>query len=85
MSCTTKQTEINYHWQCRRGMLELDILLNNFVSRKIDTLDESQKKILQRLLSYPDQTLHDLLLGNSVSSDTEINHLIQQIQSTSID
>jgi hypothetical protein len=36
------------------------------------------------LLSYPDQTLLDLLLGNSVSSDPSIATLVQQIQSTSL-
>jgi len=76
--------EINYHWQCRRGMLELDILLNNFVDKKIDGLTQQQKKSLELLLSYPDQTLLDLLMGNSVSSDTSIATLIQQIRTTEL-
>ena len=74
--------EINYRWQCRRGMLELDLLLNNFVDKKIDLLSSKQKQSFELLLSYPDQTLLDLLLGNSVSSDAEIASLVQQIQST---
>jgi len=75
-------TTINYRWQCRRGMLELDLLLNNFVDKKIDLLSSQQKQSFELLLSYPDQTLLDLLLGNSVSSDAEIASLVQQIQST---
>ncbi len=73
----------NYRWQCRRGMLELDLLLNNFVDKKVDTLSEQEKQSFELLLSYPDQTLLDLLLGNSVSSDPAIAILVQQIQSTS--
>ena len=73
----------NYRWQCRRGMLELDLLLNNFVDKKVEVLTQQQKKSFELLLSYPDQTLLDLLLGNSVSSDPSISTLVLQIQSTS--
>ena len=74
--------EIDYRWQCRRGMLELDLLLNNFVDKKVDDLSLQQKESFELLLSYPDQTLLDLLLGNSMSSDPSIAVLVQQIQST---
>jgi antitoxin CptB len=73
----------NYRWQCRRGMLELDLLLNNFVDKKVATLTQQEKESFELLLSYPDQTLLDLLLGNSVSSDPLISALVLQIQSTS--
>lgn len=79
----SSETKTNYRWQCRRGMLELDLLLNNFVDKKVDTLSEQEKQSFELLLSYPDQTLLDLLLGNSVSSDPAIAILVQQIQSTS--
>jgi antitoxin CptB len=74
---------IDYHWQCRRGMLELDLLLNNFVDKKIQTLSPQQKDSFELLLSYPDQTLLDLLLGNSISSDVLLSDLIKEIQTTS--
>ena len=75
--------EIDYHWQCRRGMLELDLLLNNFVDKKIMGLNQQQKKTFELLLSYPDQTLLDLLMANSESSDSSIASIVQQIRSTS--
>jgi len=74
----------NYRWQCRRGMLELDLLLNNFVDKKVDALNEKQKQTFELLLSYPDQTLLDLLLGNSVSSDVLIATLVQDIRATEL-
>ena len=80
----TRNIKTNYRWQCRRGMLELDLLLNNFVDKEIDSLDEKQKQSFDALLSYPDQTLLDLLLGNSVSSDSDISNLVNQIRSTSL-
>jgi len=66
-------------------MLELDLLLNNFVDKKVKGLSAEQKQTFEMLLSYPDQTLLDLLLGNSVSSDSDIAGLVQQIQQTSFD
>ena len=41
------------------------------------------RKTFEQLLSYPDQTLFDLLLGEAVSSDTLISNMIQDIRSTS--
>ena len=76
---------VNYKWQCRRGMLELDLLLNNFVDKGVKNLNAEQKQAFEMLLSYPDQTLLDLLLGNSVSSDSSIASLVQQIQKTSFE
>jgi len=76
---------INYRWQCRRGMLELDLLLNNFVDKEVNNLTAEKKQVFELLLSYPDQTLLDLLLGNSVSSDPSIVSLVQHIQNTSFD
>ncbi|MBT8438977.1 MAG: succinate dehydrogenase assembly factor 2 [Gammaproteobacteria bacterium] len=74
--------ETDYRWQCRRGMLELDLLLNNFVDKKAAGLSLQQKHAFTLLLSYPDQTLLDLLLGNSISSDPAISVLVSQIRST---
>ncbi|GMR00827.1 MAG: succinate dehydrogenase assembly factor 2 [Gammaproteobacteria bacterium] len=86
MNCETGEDQfVNYKWQCRRGMLELDLLLNNFVDKEVRYLTAEQKQTFELLLSYPDQTLLDLLLGNSVSSDLSIATIVQQIQTTSFD
>ena len=66
-------------------MLELDLLLNNFVDKGVNDLNAEQKQTFEMLLSYPDQTLLDLLLGNAVSSDVSIASLVQQIQKTTFE
>ncbi len=77
-----KSGKVDYKWQCRRGMLELDLLLNNFVDKGVNALSEKEIESFELLLSYPDQTLLDLLLGNSISSNYEISSLVQKIQET---
>lgn len=79
------EAKSDYYWQCRRGMLELDLLLNNFVSKAADSLTQPQKESFELLLSYPDQTLLDLLLGNSIASDLSVSAMVKQIRSTPFD
>ena len=76
--------KIDYSWQCRRGMLELDLLLNNFVTKRSAALSVQQQHAFELLLSYPDQTLLELLMGNAQSSDTQIAEIVQLIRSTSL-
>ncbi|MDH5359417.1 MAG: succinate dehydrogenase assembly factor 2, partial [Gammaproteobacteria bacterium] len=42
-------------WQCRRGMLELDLMLESFVDKVWPGLSEQQKLTFDTLLDYPDQ------------------------------
>lgn len=67
-------------WRCRRGMLELDILLNTYLDRHYKTMSQQQGIIFSEVLDYPDQVLFDLLLGNMQSSDANVCRLIHDIQ-----
>ena len=69
-------------WQCRRGMLELDLILNAFMDRGFDALDNEQKNIFKQILDYPDQLLFDLLLDHMKSSDREVAGLVTHIRNT---
>ena len=69
-------------WQCRRGMLELDLILNEFMDRGYDALDDGQKNIFKQMLDYPDQLLFDLLLDQMKSSDREVASLVTHIRNT---
>ena len=68
-------------WQCRRGMLELDLILNNFIDNGLGSLADDERATFEHVLSYPDQTLYDLLLGNTVSADRKVAGLVQRIRS----
>lgn len=67
-------------WRCRRGMLELDILLNTYLDRNYNTMSGEQGVLFSRMLDYPDQVLFDLLLGNMQSSDQNIDRLVTDIR-----
>ena len=67
-------------WRCRRGMLELDILLNSYLDKHYHSMSQQQGDIFSEVLDYPDQVLFDLLLGNMQSSDANVNTMITEIQ-----
>lgn len=53
-------------WACRRGMLELDVLLGNFLEEAyLQISDEEQKKFVE-LLDCNDQELFMWLTGKEI-------------------
>ena len=68
-------------WACRRGMLELDILMGDFFDNHYDDLVEKDQKIFQNLLEYPDQDLHAFFLGNETPQDEQLVRVIDIIRS----
>lgn len=73
------------HWRCRRGMLELDLLLNTFVEMQYSHLSSEDTALFLSLLEYPDQVLLELLLGKMESSDAMVSDLAARIRRTWFD
>jgi antitoxin CptB len=48
-------------WHCRRGMLELDLVLARFLERDLATLTPGQYAAFKSLLEYSDNDLWDLV------------------------
>lgn len=67
------------YWHCRRGMLELDILLKNFFDEQFDRLNGSEKDNFVSLLQQSDQLLFQWLVNQQPPS-TEFTHIIEQIR-----
>lgn len=75
---TPEQSRI--YWQCRRGMLELDLMLQPFVENHFTRLTQQQRDALATLLTYPDQQLLDYLLGHGVPHDKDVADVAEQIR-----
>ena len=71
-------------WQCRRGMLELDILLNTFLDKQYAQLDETQRETFVSLLAYPDQTLYELLMATMTSASPDIADMVGRLRSAAM-
>ena len=55
-------------WRCRRGLLELDLVLQRFLEHRFDRLDAEQRQRFDELLDEPDNDLLDLALGRRESA-----------------
>lgn len=67
-------------WQCRRGLLELDELLQSFLDRGYDDLDAGQRQEFDRLMTMPDTELQEYLLGRASATDPARRRLIGAIR-----
>jgi antitoxin CptB len=48
-------------WRCRRGLLELDIVLGRFIADRYPCLNNEQRVVFDELLDLPDTELWDLI------------------------
>jgi antitoxin CptB len=56
----TKELE-RVRWRCRRGLLELDIILQRFVDAHYAKLDETEIRQFETLLDLSDNDLWDMI------------------------
>lgn len=69
-------------WRCRRGMRELDAILENFVEDSVPSLNDAEIASFEAILDLPDPTLHAYLVGRSAPDDPLITSLIDRIRSS---
>lgn len=67
-------------WHCRRGMLELDLILHHFLQHGLDQLNPEQLKTFDLLLGCTDPELFSWLMGHSSPKDEQLNELVHLIK-----
>ena len=63
-------------WQCRRGVLELDLLLERFLERHGERLQGEYLALFNILLEYTDDDLLGLIRGRSELTDTRLTEIL---------
>jgi antitoxin CptB len=66
-------------WRCRRGMKELDVILERFARRELPGASAQQRQTMARFLELPDPVLVDYLLGQVIPPDPELASLVHRI------
>ena len=64
-------------WKCRRGLLELDLVLNDFVERH---LQEKDLHALNDLLDMEDNDLWDIVSGRSDRFDARHGGIVARLR-----
>ncbi len=67
-------------WACRRGMLELDVLLGNFLEEAFTNLTEEEQLIFVQLLAENDQDLFMWLTGKEFPTSPEFMTMVEMIR-----
>lgn len=75
----TKEGKARIKWACRRGMLELDVIIMPFFDDCFDDLTASQEQEFVALLECQDPDLFMWLMGKGNSSDPGIQRITQKI------
>lgn len=67
-------------WQCRRGKLELDIVLRRFTERYLEGMSEAELIHFQQLLAHTDDDLLDWILMKSSPPESELREMLERIR-----
>lgn len=67
-------------WRCRRGMKELDVLLEPFAGRLLPSAGPVERSALARLLELPDPELARYLVAGERPEDPELAALAARIR-----
>jgi antitoxin CptB len=67
-------------WQCRRGLLELDLVLERFLRREAEQLTDEELVRLRELLETGDNELWDIVIGRSERFDSRHRTLIERLR-----
>jgi antitoxin CptB len=71
--------ERRIRWRCRRGMKELDVLLERFLRTGYDAASSDEKRAFAALLELPDPELAAYLLGHATPPEAHAAQLARRI------
>lgn len=74
-----QETYRRLRWRCRRGLLELDTILLDFLEQHYAALTLAEREAFARLLESSDQQLWEWFAGHTEPADSEINQLLKKV------
>lgn len=69
-------------WRCRRGLLELDIVLQRFMDKHYTQLSETELQQFATLLDLSDNDLWDMITTRKELEETNLRPVLQLLQMT---
>ncbi len=67
------------YWHCRRGMLELDVLLMPFMQEVYPSLNQEDQQCFKKLLNCDDQDLFSWFMQRGEPEDLDLKRMVQMI------
>ncbi len=69
-------------WRCRRGIKEMDIVLQDFIKNSYDELNNENKSAFSKLLEEQDLDILNWVLGKDKPEDKKLIEIIKKIRSS---
>lgn len=69
-------------WLCRRGMKELDLLLQGYLENSYPDASGADQLAFKSILQLPDPELNDLILARTQSADEAVNRVIKNLRNS---
>ena len=63
-------------WKCRRGMLELDLFLEDILEHQFLLLSDDDKALFEVFLEAPDPVMMDWFMRRDVPNDPALRKLL---------
>jgi antitoxin CptB len=67
-------------WRCRRGLLELDVVLKDFLDRRYPGLTPAEQEAFEQLLRVADETLLAYVQGKQNPPEKELMQIVSKIR-----
>lgn len=78
---TTQDRELaRIRWLCRRGMKELDVLLEAYMEREWPRAPAAERAAFLRLLECQDPDLWDWLSGRTIPAERELADVVSRVR-----
>lgn len=74
------QKKARLKWHCRRGMRELDLLLEGFLTDRYETLSAAEQAGFERLLDCRNEDLMAWLIDGDSPQDEQLAGIVNQIR-----
>lgn len=74
------RTHDRIRWRCRRGLLELDLVLTQFLASGYEALSPEERETFSGLLGRADTDLWDLVSGRDRSGDAKEEALLRLLR-----
>lgn len=68
-----------FHWQCRRGASEVEVVLNAYLERFFETDDDQRRARFARLLECHDVDLLEWFTRRSRPEDPELRAFVAEL------
>jgi len=67
-------------WRCRRGLLELDLVLTGFLEHQYPHLNPHEQAAFDKLLEVPDESLIGYVQGDQVPPENDLKQIVEKLR-----